>query len=150
MLRNRARAGLAMVALAVLPGCPPPTEPSSGTATVRFSYRAATATRTDIPGSARACVLVSTPTHAHIGWRAFELINMTAVGADRWELTMTDVPVGPRNTILISDPNVCIQNPEGFATTNLFANDVLLTRLVRDGGGDGLSFTVASNGTVTP
>jgi hypothetical protein len=150
MLSSRGRAVLVAVALALPSACSAPSEPSSGVATVRFTYRAPTATRTDIPASARACVVVSTPTHAHIGWRGFELVNMTAESADRWALTQTDVPVGPRNVILMSDPNTCIQNPEGFATTNLFANDVLLTRIVRDGGGDGLAFTVASNGTVTP
>jgi hypothetical protein len=154
MLKNTGWAWLAVafVVVGALPACSPPSQPSSGNVTVRFVYRAPTATRPDVPtsGPILACVRFSAPTHAHIGWRAFELVNMTAVGSDRWELTQTDVPVGPRNTILISDPNTCFQNPEGFATTNLSANDVPLTRLVRDGGGDGLAFTVAANGTVTP
>src|SRR6185503_7293846 len=138
MPMKKGRAWVVAALAALLPSCSPPSQPSSGNATVRFVYRAPTAQRTDVPssGPVLACVRFSEPTHAHIGWRAFELVNMRAVGADQWELTQTDVPVGSRNTILISDPNTCFSNPEGFATTNLFANDVQLTRIVRDGGGD--------------
>lgn len=142
---------LAAMALLLLPGCGgSPSEPSSGVATVRFVYNAPTTTRPDIPPSLLACVRFSEPTHAHIGWRRFELVNMTAVGPDRWELTQTDVPVGPRNEILISDPNACFDNPDGFATSNLVANGVPLTQQVQAGGGPAFAFRVAADGTVTP
>ena len=143
---------LAAATLLLLTGCTggTPSEPSSGVATVRFVYNAPTTTVANIPASLLACVRFSEPTHAHIGWRRFELVNMTAVGADRWELTQTDVPVGPQNTILISDPNACLVNPDGFATSNLVANGVALTRQVVEGGGPAFAFRVAANGTVTP
>jgi hypothetical protein len=96
-------------------------------------------------------VQFSQPTHAHVGWRRFELVNMTAVGADRWELTQTDVPVGPENLMLISDPNACLTQENGFATSNLTANGVaLVSRDVPDGGGPGFGFRVTANGAVTP
>jgi hypothetical protein len=142
----------AAVLLLVLPACGGgTTEPSSGVATVRFVYNASTTTDPNIPPALIACVQFSQPTHMHVGWRRFELVNMTAVGADRWELTQTDVPVGPENLLLISDPNACFTQENGFATSNLTANGVsLASRPVPDGGGPGFGFRVSANGTVTP
>ena len=137
--------------LLLLPACGGTTEPSSGVATVRFVYSASTTTNPNIPPSLLACIQFSTPTHMHVGWRRFELVNMTAVGTDRWELTQTDVPVGPENVFLISDPNACLTQEDGFATSNITANGVaLVSRDVPDGGGPGFGFRVAANGTVTP
>jgi hypothetical protein len=146
-------ARLAAAAALVFP--PPcggsPSEPSSGVATVHFVCSAPTTTRPDIPPDLIACVRFSEPTHAHVGWRRFELVNLTAVGADRWELTQTDVPVGPENEMLISDPNACLTQETGFATSNLTANGVaLVSRSVPDGGGPGFGFRGTANGTVTP
>lgn len=140
------------VALLILPACGSgSTEPSSGVATVRFVYSVPTATNPNIPPALIACVQFSQPTHMHVGWRRFELVNMTAVGADRWELTQTDVPVGPENVFLISDPNACLTQEDGFATSNITANGVaLVSRPVPDGGGPGFGFRVSANGTVTP
>ena len=143
---------IAAAALLGLPACGgSSTGPSSGVATVRFVYAAATTTNPGIPPALLSCVRFSEPTHAHIGWRRFEMMTMTAVGTDRWELTQTDVPVGPENIIMISDPNVCFIQQNGFATGNLTANGVALTsRAVPDGGGPGFGFRVAADGTVTP
>ena len=136
-------------ALLVLPACTgAPNEPSSGVATVRFVYNAATTTLPNVPAALLACVRFSEPTHMHIGWRGFELVNMNAVG-DHWELTRTDVPVGPENHLLISDPNACFEQENGFATHNLTANGVTLTRQVQDGGGPAFAFRVTSDGTVS-
>ena len=138
--------------LLLMPACSGgTTEPSSGVATVRFVYSASTTTNPNIPPSLLACIQFSTPTHMHVGWRRFELVNMTAVGADRWELTQTDVPVGPENVFLISDPNACLTQEDGFATSNITANGVaLVSRDVPDGGGPGFGFRVSASGTVTP
>lgn len=143
---------MAAAAFLVLPACGGGTsEPTSGVATVHFVYSAPTATNPNIPPALIACVQFSQPTHMHVGWRRFELVNMTAVGADRWELTQTDVPVGPENKLLISDPNACLTQEDGFATSNLTANGVtLVSRDVPEGGGPGFTFHVAANGTVTP
>ncbi len=142
----------AAAALLLLPACSSsPSEPSSGVATVRFVYTASTTTNPNIPPALIACVQFSSPTHMHVGWRRFELVNMTAVGADRWELTQSDVPVGPENKLLISDPNACLTQEDGFAISNLTANGVtLVSRDVPEGGGPGFVFRVAANGTVTP
>jgi hypothetical protein len=146
------RKTLAAAALLLLPACGgSPSQPQSGVATVRFVYSAPTAQIPNPPASLLACISFSQPTHAHIGWRRFELVNMTAVGADRWELTQTDVPVGPLNELLISDPNACFEQENGFAVENLTANGVTLpSRDVPDGGGPGFGFRVSANGTVTP
>jgi hypothetical protein len=142
----------AAAALLSLPACSGgTTEPSSGVATVHFVYSASTTTNPNVPAALIACVQFSTPTHMHVGWRRYELVNMTPVGSDRWELTQTDVPVGPQNLLLVSDPNACFTQANGFATSNLTANGVaLMSRDVPDGGGPGFGFRVAANGTVTP
>jgi hypothetical protein len=78
---------------------------------------------------------------------------MTAVGTDRWEISFTDVPTAVRQSIRVSDGNVCDQNPTGAATQNVFANDVLLADVVPTPGSGtepGLAFTVTSDGRITP
>lgn len=136
------------------PTAPSPTPPATATsATVRFVYRASTSPRTDLPASAQDCVQVVGRTHIHPGWRQFARIEMTAVGADRWEISFSDVPTNARQSIRVSDGNACDQNPTGAATRNVFANDVLLVEVVPtpgSGAEPGLAFTVASDGRVTP
>jgi len=85
---------------------------------------------------------------------------MEAIGADRWELALSNVPTNVRHKIQLTDPNLCIQSPPiGAALRNVFANDVLLVDVVLDGevrpGGAEcesgcLAFTVAPDGQVTP
>lgn len=130
-----------------------PSSPTSLTATVRFVYRASTSPRTDLPASTRDCVSGVGRTHIHPGWRSFARIDMTAAAADLWEITFSDVPVGSRQAIRVSDGNVCDENPTGAATQNVFANDVLLTEIVDTPGSGtepGLALTVSSGGRVTP
>lgn len=154
------RAELALLVLATLgalaacDGQSPPASPTAGaTATVRFLYRASTAPRTDLPVSAQECVRGVGRTHIHPSWRSFARIDMTPAGADRWEITFTDVPASARQSIRISDGNVCDENPTGAATRNVFANDVLLTEIVPTPGSGtepGLAFTVSTDGRVRP
>ena len=150
-------------ALALTSGCGAQTSPTSPTivsgsntaaaATVRFVYRAATSPRTDLPASAQSCVQGVGRTHIHPSWRSFNRIDMTPVGADRWEITFNDVPTNARQEIRVSDGNVCDENPTGAATRSVFANDVLLVEIVPTPGSGiepGLAFTVSSDGRVTP
>lgn len=145
--------------LALWAGCgdnpvPNPSGPSpSQTATVQFVYRAQTSPRTDLPASAAGCIAGVGHTHIHPGWRDFARIDMTAVGADRWEISFSDVPTGARQSIRVSDGNACDQNATGAATRNVFANNVLLVDVVPTPGSGvepGLAFTVAADGRVTP
>lgn len=122
-------------------------------ATVRFAYLASTTPRTDLPPSTSACVTGVGRTHIHPSWRNFARVDMTAAGAERWEITFTDVPVDQRLSVRVSDGNVCDENPTGAATRNVFANDVRLVEIVLTPGSGtepGLAFTVAANGAVTP
>jgi len=132
-----------------------PVSPTSTafTTTVRFVYRESTTPRTDLPPSARDCVLGAGRTHIHPGWRGFDRIDMTPVGADRWEIAFSDVPVNMRQSIRVSDGNACDENPTGAATRNVFANDVRLVEVVPTPGSGtepGLAFTVSADGRVTP
>ncbi len=140
----------------VLMGCAgddPAGPPGSATATVRFVYAASTSIDPAVQQQFPACVQGVGQTHIHPGWRAFVRVNMQAVGADRWEIELADVPVGSEQRIRVSDPNVCAQNATGAATQGVRANGVLLTRVVDTPGSGiepGLAFTVASGGVVTP
>lgn len=135
------------------PLTPAPTSGGAATATVRFTYRASTSPRTDLPPAAQECVQLVGRTHIHPSWRGFARIDMTPVGADRWEISFSDVPTTARQSIRISDGNACDQNATGAATRNVFANDVLLVEVVPTPGSGtepGLAFTVAPDGRVTP
>ncbi|MBI1875192.1 MAG: hypothetical protein HYZ58_18215 [Acidobacteria bacterium] len=120
---------------------------------MRFVYRASTAPRSDLPATAQACVQGVGRTHIHPSWRGFNRIDMTPVGGDRWEMAFSDVPTTARQSIRVSDGNVCDENPTGAATRNVFANDVLLVDVVPTPGSGtepGLAFTVSPGGRVTP
>ena len=155
---RRAPAAGALAALFVaLMGCgsgggSTPTSPSQQ-ATVTFSYLAATALDPAIQQQFPQCANGVEHTHIHPSWRGFSRINMTAVGSNRWEVTFTDVPVGAEQRIRISDPNACDTDPNGASTQNVFANGVLLTRVVDTPGNGtepGLAFAVSADGTITP
>ncbi len=120
---------------------------------VEFVYQASTSVDPDVAAAHAACVAGVGQTHIHPSWLSFSRINMRAVGVERWEITLEDVPIDMLQSIRISDPNVCANNPTGAATQNVSANAVLLTNVVDTPGNGvepGLSFTVDANGLVTP
>jgi hypothetical protein len=131
---------------------PSPTSPGAPTATVRIVYRASVSPRTDLPQSLATCVSGVGQTHIHPSWRAFVAVPLQAQ-SNQWEITFTDVPTTARQSIRVSDGNVCDENPTGAATRNIFANDVLLTQIVTTPGSGpepGLAFGVDTTGRVTP
>ena len=129
------------------------TAPSSGLARVVITYRASTSPRIDLTPSTQACVIAVGQTHIHPSWRGFGAFALQAFPPDRWEFSFSDVPVGPRLSLRISDGNVCDENPTGAATRNVFANNVLLTEIVTTPGSGpepGFAFTVDASGRITP
>ncbi len=145
-----------LAVLLVLEGCKndsSPSGPAATVATVQFVYGASTVPRTDLPPSAQACVQGVGRTHIHPSWRGFARFDMQAAGPDRWEMAFSDVPIDQRQSIRVSDGNVCDENPTGAATRNVFANNVLLTQIVPTPGSGtepGLAFSVNRSGVVTP
>lgn len=130
-----------------------PTAPGTTQATVRFVYLASTAVRSDLPPSAQSCAAGVGRTHIHPSWRSFARVDMQPVGSDRWEVAFDDVPVGTRQSVRVSDANVCTENPTGAATRNVLANGVLLVEIVPTPGSGtepGLAFSVDAAGRVTP
>lgn len=128
-----------------------PVAPGATTATVTFVYRASTVPRTDLPAALASCVSLVGRTHIHPSWRSFGRIDMTPIGSDRWEISFSDVPVGARQAIRVSDGNACDENPTGAATRNVFANGIVLSEIVPTPGSGtepGLAFTVAADGRV--
>ena len=119
---------------------------------MRIAFVGSTTRRTDLPPAAQACVDGVGPTHIHPSWRNFAAIPLQPVPPDRYEITISDAPVGTRVTFRINDQNSCDENPTGAVTRNVFANDVrLVQNAVTPGNGEepGYALTVASNGTVT-
>lgn len=155
---SRRTAVLVVAAAGVaIAGCRAESSPASPTArttaTVRFIYRSSTTPRTDLPPASLECVRGVGRTHIHPSWRSFDRFDMTPNGADRWEIAFTDVPSSVRQSVRVSDGNVCDENATGAATRNLFANDVLLVEVVPTPGSGtepGLAFTVSPAGAVTP
>ncbi len=131
-----------------------PTGPvGATTATVQFVYVASTAIDPAVAQQFPQCVQGVGQTHIHPSWRSFGRVNMQVAGADRWEITFQDVPVGGEQRIRVSDPNVCAQNSTGAATEGVSANGVTLTRIVDTPGSGiepGLAFSVSADGVVGP
>jgi hypothetical protein len=124
----------------------------STTATVRIVFMGATAQRTDLPGSAQACVSGVGATHTHPSWRNFAAITLQPVPPDRYEIVFTDVPVGIRVSFRINDQNACDENPTGAVTRNVFANDArLVQNTTTPGNGDepGFAFTISPGGALS-
>jgi hypothetical protein len=99
------------------------------------------------------CVQGVNFTHLHAGWHDFQAFALTAIGSDRWEISLNDVPVGSEQRIRISDPNTCALNATGASTEGVSANGTLLTRIVDTPGSGiepGLAFEVATDGSVIP
>ena len=143
---------LTVLAAACGGGDDAPTTPSRP-ATVAITYRAATAIDPAVRAQFPSCVNGVGPTHIHPGWRGFAREIIPAFPPDRFEITFTDVPVGSRQSLRISDPNACAIDPNGASTQNVFANGILLTHVVGTPGNGtepGLAFTAAADGTVTP
>ena len=140
----------AATSLATL-ACGSATAPST-LATVRVVFMGATALRSDLPPSAQACVGGVGATHIHPSWRNFATSPLQAFPPDRYEITLTDVPVAMRASFRVNDQNFCDENPTGAVTRNVFANGArLIQNTTTPGNGDepGYAFTVASDGTIS-
>ncbi len=92
-------------------------------------------------------------THVHPSWLGYIRINMSVAAEDRWEISLDAVPLRRSHAIRINDPNACATDPNGATTRNVFANGVLLTRIVNTPGNGpepGLAFTVTEDGQIIP
>ena len=145
------RVAIALAVGFVMPACDEPSEPSSTTGTVRIVFMGATARRADLPASAQACAGGVGLTHTHPSWRGFAAIPLQPVPPDRYEITLTDVPVDTQVSFRVNDQNFCDENPTGAVTRNVFVNDIrLVQNTTTPGNGDepGYGFTITSAGTI--
>ena len=120
---------------------------------VRFEYRASTASDPEIIENWRGCAELVGRTHLHGSWFGFNLAYMSIEGPMLWSIEFDDVPVG-YNRIRVSDANACPQNPTGAVTDQVgYANGTLLTVQVNTPGNGiepGFVLNVAADGTVSP
>jgi hypothetical protein len=139
---------VAAVGLAVLTGCGEPEEaPPPKRAEVTFVYKASTERNLAVPDCGVG------DTHLHPSWQSYKAVDFFPNGPMEWLLTLSSVPVGERLRIRVNDANSCDRDPNGATTENVFANGVLLTKVVDTPGNGiepGLSFLVEEDGTVTP
>ena len=127
-----------------------PVAPGTPRTRVLFVYMASTSPDPNLPPSTDNCQRFVGSTHVHPSWRNFQVTALTAVGSDRWEVTLDDVPVGPRNSIQVADANACLTDPDGWVTRNVSANGTALVDVISANGGRALAFSVAADGRVTP
>jgi hypothetical protein len=128
-----------------------PTGPTPTIDTVRFVLRASTARRSDLTPSQIQCADSTGATHLHASWRQFLDTPMDPVGNDRYQVTMTDVPVGQVVQITVWDQNSCAGESIGYVRTGVSANDVDLRPIAAAGNAEpGFAFTVDGRGRVTP
>jgi hypothetical protein len=147
----RTRVLLLAAALCAAIACGSSTAPSS-LATVRVVLMGATARRTDLPPSAQACVDGVGATHIHPSWRNFATSPLQAFPPDRYEISLSDVPVNMRVSFRVNDQNSCDENPTGAVTRNIFLNNVrLVQNTTTPGNGDepGYAFVISQNGTIS-
>ena len=126
--------------------------PSDSASTLRIVFAGSTTRRSNLPTSAQGCVSGVGVTHIHPSWRDFASIPLQPVPPDRYEITLTDVPIATRVSFRINDQNSCDENPTGAVTRNVFANDVrLVQNTTTPGNGDepGYALTIAANGTIS-
>ena len=88
--------GLLAVMSAALVACSDggtsPTSPGAARATVRFDYRASTTVSPDLPPSTQVCINGVGRTHIHPSWRNFNRMDMQAVDAGLWQVTLVTSP----------------------------------------------------------
>jgi hypothetical protein len=152
-VRRRVLAAV-MIAIPACGGGGSPPAPAASVATVTFVYSATTVRRAGLPTD---CADFVGPTHIHPSWRGFAVTPLSA-GADRWEVSLADVPVDSLQQVRVNDVNACSENSTGYVLRNVTANGVALTTVVPGNPGSGtgfasdpgLSFTVNARGQVSP
>ena len=143
------------VGLTMGAGCSSPTanQTSSDTprTTATFAYLARTTYSIYDPGTAlQDCADRVIATHGHPSWQSFFLIRMTAVTANRWELTLSDVPVGVRVSFRVTDPNFCVEDINGRVNRNVLIDNIPLTAVEVIQDQPDFFFTIMPDGTIAP
>ena len=146
------RRRIGAVALAVATAACNETTPTGAAPTLNVVFRGSTTRRADLPASAQACVAGVGATHIHPSWHNYASTVLRAVPPDRYEITLTDVPIDTRVSFRVNDQNSCDLNPTGAVIRNVFANGVeLVQNTLTPGSGDepGYALTVSSSGRVS-
>lgn len=131
-------------------GNPSPTQPLTQTLSVAFEYRA----RTDIDPAVdfETCTSkkVHFTSHLHFIWNDWEDRRyLKKRGKNLFRYT-GEVPVGRQVQVALHDPNNCLKGNVYVAPKGLYANGVLLRRVVDFHEGTGLEFWQQDDGTITP
>ncbi len=131
------------------PSTPTAVTPTATTA-VTFEYRASTNLDPGVNFQTCTAKQVTFGVHLHFIWIDWEeRRSMLAVDDNLWRYSST-IPAGRTLNIALHDPNKCLEGDVYVSPQNLFANGVLLTRVVNVDEGTGLSFTVLADGSIQP
>lgn len=159
---------LGSVSAAALLACPnagkSPTAPTTSVATVTFLYQSRTGLDPLVLQEHPRCVEGVEGAHIHPSWREFARVELNPRGGSGWQVSFADVPLDRNLVVRVNDPNACASHPHGAATENVFANEVLLVRVVDTPGPDhgvtlnnptgsaepGLAFFLSADGGVIP
>lgn len=131
-------------------GSASPTQPQTQTLSVAFEYRA----RTDIDPAVdfETCTSkkVHFTSHLHFIWNDWEDRHYLRTDGKNRFWYNGEVPVGEEVQIALHDPNNCLEGDVYVAPTSLYANGVLLHRVVAVQEGTGLGFRQQDDGTIDP
>ena len=126
------------------------------TAQVVLAYDAPTAVDPAVEAAFPDCFAAVGSAHVHPSWRGFGTVAMVAVGATRWEVTLSDVPCCVELVIGVNDPNRCsAANGIGSVSSDFSANGVTLSRMGSGPGGTdhdgtGFMFMADEDGDIFP
>jgi hypothetical protein len=119
-----------------------------------IEYRPPTLLDRDDPRIA-ACVQELVRDHVHLSWVNFDAVFMQEASPGVMRVTVS-APRPGRYRIRVNSVHACMEEPMGgSATSHLYVNEVLLTRVVSTpdvtfGELPGMSFAFDENGTVSP
>jgi hypothetical protein len=127
-----------------------PTAPQTTFLSVTFEYRASTKVDRAVDFKTCTAKQVRFAAHLHFTWNDWEDRRyFDKASADLYSYAGS-VPVGQELKIALHDPNKCLEGDVYVAPENLYANGVLLHRVVGVDEGEGLAFRLESDGRIVP
>ena len=127
-----------------------PTQPQIQTLSVAFEYRARTEIDPAVDFETCTSKMVHFTAHLHFIWNDWEDRRYLRTDGKNRFWYNGEVPVGKEVQTALHDPNNCLKGDVYVAPKSLYANGVLLRRVVPVQEGTGLTFRQQADGTISP